>query len=462
MLQFTNTLGRKKEEFKPMGDVVGFYSCGPTVYWTPHIGNMRSYVFNDIVKRALIYNNFKVKHVMNYTDVGHLTSDADEGEDKIEAAAKREQKTAKEISEHYAKEFDRDSLKLNIIPPDVGPKATDHIPEQIELVQALEQKGFTYITSDGVYFDTSKFKEYGALDPQNLRGLEAGKRICIGEKKNKTDFALWKFSEKPGVRQQEWESPWGVGYPGWHLECSAMSSKYLGQQFDIHTGGEDHIQVHHTNEIAQSEAAFKKKPWVRYWMHGGYLTFKGDKVSKSKGGLLTISELEEKGFSALDFRYLCLNTHYRKQLNFSLEVLEGAKNTLDRLKNNIFELRKKDDSEKTEFYEKYEAEFLEAVNDDLNMPRALSVIWEVLKDKVLGSKEKLQLAYHFDEVLGLGLRELKEETVEVSDELKALLDKREQARKDKDFETADKVRDELKEKGYTIDDTSEGPKLRKL
>jgi len=461
-MKLFNTLGREKQEFEPIGDVVGFYACGPTVYWTPHIGNMRTYIFNDILKRVLLYNDFKIKHVMNYTDVGHLTSDADEGEDKIEAAAKKENKTAKEISEHYAAEFDVDSAKLNILPPDVGPKATEHIPEQIELIKNLEKKGFTYQTSDGVYFDTSKLPDYGKLDPQNLQGLEGGKRVDLGEKKNKTDFALWKFSETPGVRQQEWESPWGVGYPGWHLECSAMSSKYLGNQFDIHTGGEDHIQIHHTNEIAQSEAAFEQIPWVKYWMHGSYLTFKGEKVSKSKGGLFTLAELEERGFDALDFRYLCLNTHYRKQLSFSIDVLEGARNTLERLKNIILDLKNKDDSEKTEIYEKYQAEFREAVNDDLNMPRALSVIWEVLRDKVLGSTEKLKLAYDFDRVLGLGLKDLKEEKVDLDNELKELLKKREKARVDKDYETADKVRDELKEKGYAIDDTPDGPKLHKL
>ena len=292
VLKLFNTLGRKKQTFKPIGKEVGMYSCGPTVYLYQHIGNLRSYIFADILKRVLLYNEFKVKHVINITDVGHLTSDADEGEDKIEKAAAREGKKAEDIANYYFKIFEEDLNKLNIISPDVWCKATEHIKEQIELIKKLEKRGYTYKTSDGIYFNTSKFKNYGKLALLNSEGLEAGKRISVGEKKNKTDFALWKFSEKPGKRQQEWNSPWGIGFPGWHIECSAMSSKYLGEQFDIHMGGEDHIPIHHTNEIAQSECAFGKKPWVNFWMHGAFLTSKGEKVSKSKGGLFTISELK--------------------------------------------------------------------------------------------------------------------------------------------------------------------------
>ncbi len=462
VLKLFNTLGRKKEVFKPLQDnLVRFYSCGPTVYWYQHIGNLRTYIFNDVLKRVLLYAGFKVKHVMNYTDVGHLTSDADEGEDKMEKAAKREGKKASEIAKYYASVFEQDCKKLNIIPPDVICKATEHIKEQIEMIQILEKKGFTYKTSDGIYFDTSKLDDYGKLGLINIEGLEAGKRIEMGEKRNPTDFALWKFSEKPGVRQQEWDSPWGIGFPGWHIECSAMSSKYLGEQFDIHTGGEDHIQVHHTDEIAQAEAAFGKKPWVRYWLHGAFLTFKGEKVSKSKGGLFTISELEEKGYHPLDFRYLCLMTLYRKPLNFSLEALDAAKNAFERLKNNIIELKKKTDSNKTKRFEEFKNKFKEAIEDDLNMPLALSVLWDVLKDNELGSKEKLELGYEFDKVFGLGIKDIKEEKIEVPQEIQELLNKREQARKLKDWKTADNIRNELKEKGYEVLDTPEGVKIKK-
>jgi cysteinyl-tRNA synthetase len=322
-LKLYNTLTRKKEVFKPINkNEVRMYVCGPTVYWFQHIGNLRSYIFSDILKRVLLYHGYKIKHVMNITDVGHLTSDADEGEDKIEKAAIKEGKRASDIANYYWKIFKEDFEKLNIIMPNIWCKATEHIKEQIEMIKNFEEKGYTYETPDGVYFDTSKFKDYGKLALLKKEGLQAGKRIDIGGKKNTTDFALWKFSEVPGIRQQEWNpkeygAMWPIGFPGWHIECSAMSSKYLGEQFDIHTGGEDHIPIHHTNEIAQSEASFGKKPWVRFWLHGAFLTSKGEKVSKSKGGLFTITELEKKGYKPLDYRYFCLSGHYRTQLEFS-------------------------------------------------------------------------------------------------------------------------------------------------
>jgi len=462
-LRLFNTLGKKIETFKPIYDnSVGMYSCGPTVYSFQHIGNLRTYIFNDILKRVLLYDGFKVKHVMNYTDVGHLTSDADEGEDKIEKAAKKEGKKAEEIAEYYAEIFEEDCKKLNIIPPEIICKATEHINEQITLIKKLEWKGFTYKTKDGIYFDTSKLDDYGKLANLDIEGLEEGKRIEMGEKKNKTDFALWKFSDIPGLRQQEWPSPWGIGFPGWHIECSAMSSKYLGEQFDIHTGGEDHIQIHHTNEIAQSEAAFGKKPWVKYWIHGAFLNFKGEKISKSKGGLYTISDLEEKGFEPIVFRYFCLNAQYRAHLNFSLEALEGAKNAFDRLKNTVIELKAKHDSNKTEDFEKYMQEFQESIDDDLNLPMALAVLWEIIKDKNLGSKEKLKLVFDFDKVLGLGLENLKKEELEIPKEIKKIAEEREAARKAKDFKKSDEIRDKLKELGYVIEDTKEGIKLKKI
>src|SRR3989344_4471265 len=337
-LYFYNTLTRKKEEFEQIAKgKVGLYSCGPTVYSYPHIGNMRAYVFVDILKRALLFNGLKVKHVMNVTDVGHLTSDSDEGEDKMELAVKKEHRTVREIANFYLKVFMSDLKRLNILEPDLMPKATEHIKEQIALIKKLEKKGYTYLTDDGIYFDSSKFKRYAEFARLNLRELEAGKRVSMGEKKHASDFALWKFSSQDSKRQQEWKAFGKMGFPGWHIECSAMSMKYLGTHFDIHTGGEDHIAVHHTNEVAQSEAATGKK-FVNYWLHSAFLTFKGEKVSKSKGGLYTILELQ--GYEPLSFRYLCLMTHYKKPLNFSLENLDAAKNALERLKRKILEIKK--------------------------------------------------------------------------------------------------------------------------
>ncbi|MEM4271123.1 MAG: cysteine--tRNA ligase, partial [Candidatus Pacearchaeota archaeon] len=428
------------------------YSCGPTVYWYQHIGNLRTYIFSDILKRVLLYNGFKVKHVMNITDVGHLTSDADTGKDKMELAAEREHKKASEIVEFYWKIFKEDFKKLNIIEPEIWCKATEHIKEQIELIKKLEEKGYTYKTKDGIYFDTSKFKDYGKLARLKKEGLKAGIRVSIGEKKNPTDFALWKFSEKPGLRQQEWQSPWGIGFPGWHIECSAMSMKYLGESFDIHTGGEDHIQIHHTNEIAQSEAATGKK-FVNYWLHGAFLTFKGEKVSKSKGGLYTISELEKMGFSPLSYRYLCLTTHYRKQLEFSLENLKNAQNSYERLKNIIKELRYDG-----KINEKYLKDFEKAINNDLNMPKALQVLWKLVRDeKAFG---KIETIKKMDQVFGLSL--LEKEEIRIPEEIMNLVKEREKARKEKNFKLSDELRQKIKEKGWWIDDTPKGPKVKKL
>ena len=452
-LKLYNTLTRKKEAFKPIKDKeVGIYTCGPTVYWYQHIGNLRSYIFSDILKRTLIYNGYKVKHVMNITDVGHLTSNADEGEDKIEKAAKREGKKAEDIANFYWNVFKEDFKKLNIIEPSMWCKATEHIKEQIELIKKLEKKGYAYKTSDGIYFDTSKLKDYGKLARLKKEGLKAGARISLGEKRNATDFALWKFSEKPGIRQQEWQSPFGLGFPGWHIECSAMSMKYLGEHFDIHTGGEDHIPVHHTNEIAQSEAVTGKK-FVNYWLHGAFLTFKGEKVSKSKGGLYTISELERLEFKPFSYRYLCLAAHYRTQLEFSLEILKNAQNAYERLKNIIAEL--KDDSKENK---KYLEDFEKAVNDDLDMPKALSVLWELLRDE--NAEGKIKTIEKMDRVFGLDL--LKREKIEIPAEVKRLVDEREKARKGKDWKKADELREEIKEKGFYVDDTDEGARIKRL
>jgi len=452
-LKLFNTLTRKKEIFKPIKNkTVGIYTCGPTVYWYQHIGNLRSYVFSDILKRVLIYDGYKTKHVMNVTDVGHLTSDADEGEDKMEKAAQSEHKTAKEIADYYWGIFRQDFKKLNIIEPNIWPKASEHIKEQIDLIKKLEKKGFIYKTSDGIYFDTSKLKNYGELANLKNQKLEAGKRIDLGEKKNITDFALWKFSEKPGTRQQEWTSPWGVGFPGWHLECSAMSMKYLGEHFDIHTGGIDHIPIHHTNEIAQSEAA-TGKTFVNYWLHGEFLTSQGGKISKSKGGLFTLSELTEKGFKPLAYRYLLLTAHYRTPLNFSLQSLQEAQNGYERLKNVISEIK---DDKKTD--KKYLAEFEKAIDNDLDMPKALSILWKLVRDK--NAQGKINAIKEMDKVLGLDL--LKKEEIKIPKNIQELIAEREKARKNKDFKKSDELRERIKTLGYTIEDTSDGPKVKKI
>ena len=445
MIYFYNTLTRKKEEFKPIFDKkVGLYTCGPTTYWYQHIGNLRTYVFDDILKKVLLYSGYKVKHVMNITDVGHLTSDSDTGEDKIEKAAAKEGKTAKEITNYYWKIFKDDFKKLNIKEPDIWCRATEHIKEQIELIQKLEKKGFTYKTSDGIYFDTSKFPKYGELARLDKKGLIAGKRIDIGEKRNKTDFALWKFSEKPGERQQEWKSPYGIGFPGWHIECSAMSMKYLGEHFDIHTGGIDHINVHHSNEIAQSEAATGKK-FVNYWLHGEFLTFKGEKVSKSKGGLYTVSELSEKGFLALSYRYLLLTTHYRKPLDFSLEALENAENSYKRLRNIVSSL--KDDGKVNEDYLK---EFEESIENDLDMPNALAVLWKLVRDE--NAYGKVKTIKKMDLIFSLNLFEKDK----IPENIIKLAGKREKLRKEKNWKDSDKIREEIEKLGFLIKDEKDG------
>ncbi len=435
------------------------YSCGPTVYSYPTIGNMRTYVFSDLLKRVLLYNGFKVKHVMNVTDVGHLTSDRDEGEDKMEIAARKEHKTAREIANFYFSVFKEDMNKLGIISPNLWPKATGHIKEQIELIKKLEKKGYTYRTSDGIYFNAGKFKRYAQFAKLNVEHLEAGKRVGVGEKKHKTDFALWKFSQSDSKRQQEWPAFGSVGYPGWHIECSAMSMKYLGEHFDIHTGGEDHVPVHHTNEIAQSESATGKK-FVNYWLHGAFLTFDGEKVSKSKGGLYTLSELEEQGYKPEHFRYLCLLTHYRKPLDFSFEHLDAAKNAYEKVKRKILELKKQKHkgSDGTKSYEK---EFLSAVNDDLNLPLGVQVFLKVLNDDSFDARKKLALLEGFDAVLGLGIKGMKEEKTKITADVRGLVDEREQARKQGEWVKADLLRKKISDQGYSVEDTSSGPLLKK-
>ncbi len=452
-LRLYNTLKRKKEIFKPLKNKkVGIYTCGPTVYWYQHIGNLRSYIFPDILKKVLKSQGYKVKHIINVTDVGHLTSDADTGEDKIEKAAKKEGKTAKGIADYYFKILKQDLKKINVSEPDIWPKASEHIKEQINLIKKLEEKGYTYKTSDGIYFDTSKLKDYGKLASLNVKGIQAGKRISLGEKKNKTDFALWKFSEKPGIRQQEWKSLWGLGFPGWHIECSAMSMKYLGKSFDIHTGGEDHIQVHHTNEIAQSESATGKQ-FVKYWLHGAFLTNKGEKVSKSTGGLYTLSEIEKKGYNPLDLKYFYLSAHYRKPLEFSFQALDYARNSLKRLKEIISKLDKGKKTNKKNIELAWK-QFLEFLNDDLNFPKAVSYMWDILRDNRLNDPEKYKLVLKFDEILCLDLD--KEEKIKIPKEIKKLVKEREVLRRERNFAEADKIREKINKFGFVIEDTKKG------
>ncbi|MDD9954201.1 MAG: cysteine--tRNA ligase [Candidatus Woesearchaeota archaeon] len=459
MLTLYNTLTRTKEPFTPLKDVVSLYTCGPTVYNYAHIGNLRTYIFEDILKRVLLYNKCKVNHVMNITDVGHLTSDADEGEDKMEKGAAREGKTVWEIAEYYTKAFQDDIHKLHILDPDTWCKATDHIQEQIEQIQTLEKNGFTYTTSDGVYFDTSKLDDYGEIALLDKENLKAGARVDMGEKKNPTDFALWKFSKEGENRAMEWESPWNKsGYPGWHIECSAMSMKYLGEQFDIHCGGIDHISVHHTNEIAQAEGATGKKPWVQFWLHGEFLVLDKAKMAKSGENFLTLQTLVDKEYDPLVYRYFCLTAHYKQQLQFSWEALETARNGFESIKTKLLDL-KENSVEGSDDVTKHEAAFLEAVNDDLNMPQALAALWAVLRDDSLSSEARVATAEQFDAVFGLGIADFGSE--EIPEEITKLAEERETARKEKDWAKSDELRDTIAEKGYSIEDKKEGYILRK-
>ena len=472
MITLFNTLSRKKEEFHPINkEYVGLYTCGPTVYFYAHIGNLRTYIFEDILKRVLLFNKFKVKHVMNITDVGHLTSDADEGEDKMLKGAKREGKTVWEIAKYYEDAFMNDIHKLNILDPDIKCKATDHIQEMIDLIKRLEKNGITYISNGNVYYDIMKFPHYGVLARLNIEELQAGARIEVDEnKRNPQDFALWFTKSKFDNQEMKWDSPWGLGYPGWHIECSAMSMKYLGEHFDIHCGGIDHINVHHTNEIAQSEGATGHK-CVNFWMHGEFLVMDKGKMSKSTGEFLTLSVLQEKGYNPLDYRYLCLNTHYKTPLTFTFDSLDAAKTAFQGLKNKVIEFRKNVEKEKGEsdkkdiniqIMQKYNADFIDAVNDDLNMPRALAVLWSVVKDKDLKDSEKLHLIFEFDNVYGLDLVNVVEETIDIPIEIQKIVDERGDARKNKDFKKSDELRDLLKDKGYSVDDSKDGMKIRRL
>lgn len=458
-LYLFNTLSRSKEEFIPINEEeVGFYSCGPTVYNYAHIGNLRAYVFADTLKRVLRFNGYKVKHVMNITDVGHLTSDEDSGEDKLEKGALREGKTVWEIAEFYTEAFKKDIAKLNIEEPSIWSKATAHIEQQIAMIKKLEENGYTYQTSTGVYYDTSKFEDYAKFAKLNLEEMKAGARIEVDpEKKNPTDFLLWAFTVGKNENHiMNWDSPWGNGFPGWHIECSAMSSYYLGESFDIHTGGIDHIPVHHTNEIAQAQGAFQHK-WVNYWLHNEFLVIgNNDKMAKSGDNFLTIAKLEKDGFPAMSYRYFCLNGHYRQQLQFSSEAMESAKNGYNRLKNKAKEILENiDESKRDEDYEHaFLEDFLVAINDDLNTPKALGLLWQALRKDDLPNYSKMIILERTEAVLGL--KALEQEKVDVPQDVFVLVEKRVEAKKNKDWATADSLRDEVKEKGFVIKDHKDG------
>ncbi len=477
-LYIHNTLSRTKELFETSHPEVGLYCCGPTVYNFAHIGNLRTYIFEDILKRVLLSLGYKVRHVVNITDVGHLTSDADTGDDKMEMGAKREGKTVWEIAEFYTEKFMENISDLNILDADIWPKATDHISEMIGLVKKIEDNGLAYRTEDGIYFDTVKFPTYcdfAKLDPESLR---AGSRVPIGEKKNPTDFALWKFSPKDVKRQMEWDSPWGVGFPGWHIECSAMSLKYLPQPVDIHCGGIDHVRIHHTNEIAQVEAATGKQ-YVRYWIHGEFLVMDKGKMAKSGGGFITLDTLKERKIDPLAYRLFCFTAHYRSPLNFSWESIENAENSLKNLRSLVAKETAgiKGDAVKKGVDRMLEP-FWSAVYDDLNMPQAMAAVWDILHSSEFSPEEKRSAIEEADTILGLALfsgepqkhvvdsgaevefkvRVISPEEIsgELADKIINLANERCKSREAKDFVKADTLRDELKTLRVEIRDLPDG------
>jgi cysteinyl-tRNA synthetase len=488
-LKLFNTLTRRKEAFRPLRPgFAGIYTCGPTVYADAHIGNLRSYVFPDILRKTLRRLGYRVTQVMNITDVGHLTSNEDTGEDKVERAARTAGRSAWEIAAEHAERFLRDLERLNIEAPDVLPRAAGdipaellervraispryaaapgHIAEQIGLVRRLEERGVTYRTEDGIYFDTSKFPGYGRLAQIRAEGLQEGARVEKGGKRNKTDFALWKFSPPDVRRQMEWDSPWGRGFPGWHIECSAMSMKYLGESFDIHTGGSDHIPVHHTNEIAQSECA-TGQPFVNYWLHGEFLVLGEDRrMGKSEGNLITLDDLARRGFSPMAYRYLVLNTHYRKFLNFSEEAMVAAKAALEGLRRLVAEAspgagataeapRAGQAAGARAPETDAERELLEALCDDLNTPKALGMLWTELRGERLAGEDKAGLAAFADSVLSLDLFEAPAERA-VPGEIAGLAEQRWSARQRRDFKESDRLRDEIAARGWTVRDRKDG------
>ena len=466
-LTFYNTLTRKKEEFHSIDENrVRMYSCGPTVYSYAHIGNFRTYIFMDTLRRVLKYNGYELKHVMNITDVGHLESDADEGEDKMEKAARKEKKDPYEIANFYTEIFLKDMEKLNIDKPEIITKATENISQMIEYVKEIIKNGYAYETSKGIYFDISKLDKYPVLSNRKLDDQIAGARVDVDpEKKNPYDFALW--IKAPENHIMKWESPWGLSYPGWHLECSTMGRRFLGEEFDIHTGGVDHIPTHHENEIAQSKGATGKIP-AHVWMHCEYLQVDGGKMSKSLGNTYTISQLEEKGISPLAFKLFCFTAHYRNKLNFTFEGAYGAQKALERLYDSYIKNANGVDDVDEDIIKEYAERFLAYINDDMNMPGAMSVVWEIARN-VKKSIKFADLLLKFDKVLGLDMKNAEnyllefkhEESEELPEEIKALVEERKQARAEKNWAKSDEIRDRIISLGYSIKDTKDGIIVKK-
>ncbi len=460
-LVFYNTLSRKKEVFQPLvPEQASTYSCGPTVYNFAHIGNLRTYVFMDELRRTLKHAGYKTKSVMNITDVGHLMSDADDGEDKMQSAAIKQNKRPEEIAAMYSAAFFKDLERLNILTPDIIAKATDNIEEMIEFVKTLVDLGYGYETDDGIYYDISKFKDYGKLSRCNIEDALAGARVAVNtQKRHPADFALWKKAEKNHIMQ--WESPWGMGYPGWHIECSAMSKKYLGERFDIHTGGVDHIPIHHENEIAQSEALEGHKV-VNYWMHGEFMLVDGGKMSKSLGNVYTIDDLIARGYSPLAFRYFCMNTHYRNKLNFTFEGLSAAQTAYERLRAAISACASAPPASvdvRAEIAE-HRNRIISAVYDDLNYPLALGEMWLIAK--LPQCKEIYDTARELDSVFGLDLHVAVEEKADdIPSDIRAMADERFAARSAKDWAKADAMRAKLDELGYTVLDGKTGYEIKR-
>ncbi len=464
-VQFYNTLTRQKGEFKPLeGNMVRIYSCGPTVYSYAHIGNFRAYIFMDTLRRVLQYNGYELNHVMNITDVGHLESDADEGEDKMEKAARKENKDPYEIAKYYTEIFFRDMERLHIQRPEKVAKATEHISEMLEFVQELVKNGYAYETSRGIYFDISKLDKYPVLSNRNIEEQIAGARVDVDEeKRNPYDFALW--IKAPETHIMKWESPWGLSYPGWHIECSAMGRKYLGDEFDIHTGGIDHIPTHHENEIAQSKGLTGKVP-AKCWMHVEFLQVDGGKMSKSLGNTYTLDQLQEKGIEPLAYKLFCFTAHYRTKLNFTFDTALSTQKALNRLREGFLKHQEGTEEIASEKIKEYEDKFLATINDDLNMPAAMGIVWEIIRNQEK-AKQYAKLLLKFDKVLGLDLENSKQyleeaKQIELPEEIAELLEKRKQARENKDWKIADQIRDQLKEKGYSVKDTKEGMTVEKI
>ncbi len=458
-IQFYNTLTKQKEKFIPLNEKeVRIYSCGPTVYKNATIGNMRTNIFQDVLRRVLKYNGYKLKHVMNITDVGHLVSDGDEGEDKMLKSAREENKSPLEIAEYYTKLFFDDLKALNIETPEIVCKATDHITEMLEYVKKLVANGFAYETSTAIYFDVSKLDKYGILSGINLNEQKSGARVEVDkEKKNPYDFALW--IKAPENHLMKWDSPWGPSYPGWHIECSAMSLKYLGEQFDIHTGGIDLIPTHHENEIAQSKGACGKIP-ARYWMHGEYLLINGGKMSKSLGNVYLLEDIIKRGYNPLVYRLFSYSCHYRNKLNFTWEGIDAASKSLERLKEGYKKHLLGEEQVNKEVVDEFENRFHKAINDDLNMPLAMGVVWEVIRYEKK-SKQLADLLLKFDTVLGLKINE-EDAKEQIPEEITNLLEQRSKAREEKNWAESDRLRDLIKEKGYIVKDSKDGATVEKI